>query len=231
MRLRQLSVVTRQRGIVLIAAMIALVLMTMAGLALVRSMDTGLVIAGNVAFKQATVNAASHGGEEAIQWLNANASAPKPVTCTVIGADRLLDCDDATNAYYATYRAPCDLTANTTSATLDDVNWIDADHPSGTAPSNGNCGMTAKAVPNMPAGFSASYVINRMCVQQGSKSSPGTGCAPFQSSGDDLSKSTKNAVDYRRRGLPAMSSVYYRITTRVVGPRNTVSYVQALVGL
>lgn len=223
----------RQRGIVLLVALIALVMMTLAGIALVRSVDTGLVIAGNMAFKQATLNSAEVGSEEAIAWLNANATV-QHATSTPTVPVMLLDLDAPADAYYATYMAACDLTGNATASasSADNVNWIDADHPSGTA-SSGNCGMTAKAVPaaKMPSGYSASYVINRMCVNAGSKSVPGTGCAPYQSSGDDLSLSTKNAVDYRHRGLPAMSNTYYRITVRVLGPRSSLSYIQTLVGL
>lgn len=224
---------TRQRGVVLIIALIALAMMTLAAIALVRSVDTGLVISGNLAFKQATLNAAEDGSEEAIAWLNANATTQHS-TSTAANPVMLLELDSPTDGYYATYMATCDLTGNDTTGagSSDNVNWIDADNPSGTAP-GANCGMTAKAVPtaDMPSGYSASYVINRMCVNTGSKSLPGTGCAPYQSTGDDLSKSTKNAVDYRHRGLPAMSSTYYRITVRVLGPRNSVSYTQALVGL
>ena len=55
----------RQRGVVLFMALIALVALTLAGLAMVRSVDTGNVIAGNMAFRQAAMQQADVGIEAA----------------------------------------------------------------------------------------------------------------------------------------------------------------------
>ena len=59
----------RQRGITLIIALIALVALTMAGIALVRSVDTGNVIAGNFAFRQSSMQATDTGVEAAFTQL------------------------------------------------------------------------------------------------------------------------------------------------------------------
>jgi type IV pilus assembly protein PilX len=48
----QTSAPKRQRGVVLMVALIVLVAMALAGIAMVRSMGTGLGIAGNIAFRQ-----------------------------------------------------------------------------------------------------------------------------------------------------------------------------------
>jgi len=63
-----------QRGIVVFIALIALVVMMIAGLALMRSVDTGNLIAGNLAFRQRAVHSADGGVEVARQWLLANAT-------------------------------------------------------------------------------------------------------------------------------------------------------------
>ena len=64
------SVVRRkQRGVSLIIAMIALVAMTLAGLALIRSVDTSNVISGNLAFRQASLHATDVGVEAALAAL------------------------------------------------------------------------------------------------------------------------------------------------------------------
>ncbi|MEJ7807583.1 MAG: hypothetical protein WKG03_16870, partial [Telluria sp.] len=55
----------RQRGVVLLMALIALVALTLAGLAMVRSVDTGNVIAGNMAFRQAAMQQVDVGIEAA----------------------------------------------------------------------------------------------------------------------------------------------------------------------
>ncbi len=62
----------RQSGAVLFIALIVLVAMTLAGIAIMRSVDTATLIAGNLAFKQGTVQSSDNGVEVAYQWLLAN---------------------------------------------------------------------------------------------------------------------------------------------------------------
>ena len=59
----------KQRGVVLFIALIVLVAMSLAGIGMLRSVDTGNLIAGNLAFKQATLNASDLGLETGYQWL------------------------------------------------------------------------------------------------------------------------------------------------------------------
>jgi Tfp pilus assembly protein PilX len=77
----------RQRGVVLFMALIALVALTLAGLAMVRSVDTGNVIAGNMAFRQAAMHRADVGIEAAFLALPAIVSSSKDT--------------DIANQYYA----------------------------------------------------------------------------------------------------------------------------------
>jgi len=62
---------TMQHGFALIMAMIALIAMSLTALALVRSVDTGNQIAGNIAFRQASSQAIDVGLEAAFTYLNA----------------------------------------------------------------------------------------------------------------------------------------------------------------
>lgn len=55
----------RQQGAVLFMALIALVALTLAGLAMVRSVDTGNLIAGNMSFRQAAMQQSDIGIESA----------------------------------------------------------------------------------------------------------------------------------------------------------------------
>lgn len=64
----------RERGVVLLFALILLVALTLGGLALMRSVSTGNVIAGNLAFQQAAAHSADAGVEAAITWLETNAA-------------------------------------------------------------------------------------------------------------------------------------------------------------
>jgi type IV pilus assembly protein PilX len=54
---------------VLFIALIVLVAMTLAGLAMFRSVGTGVIIAGNLTFKQAATSAADRGIEAGRAWL------------------------------------------------------------------------------------------------------------------------------------------------------------------
>lgn len=58
-----------QRGTMLIIALIVLVAMTLAGIATMRSVDTATVMAGNIAFRQAALNAADQGVQAAFASL------------------------------------------------------------------------------------------------------------------------------------------------------------------
>ena len=72
-RIRMLaSLRSRARGAVYFIALIVLVAMTLAGIAIMRSVDTATLIAGNLAFKQGTVQSADNGIEQGYQWLLAN---------------------------------------------------------------------------------------------------------------------------------------------------------------
>jgi len=62
----------RQRGVVLVLALIMLVVLTLGGIALLRSVSTTNVVAGNLAFQQAATNSTDVGVESAITWLQSN---------------------------------------------------------------------------------------------------------------------------------------------------------------
>ena len=73
MTLRRISVPAirhRQRGVSLVIALIALIAMTLAGLALIRAVDTTNLISGNLAFRQATLHTTDVGVETAFATLD-----------------------------------------------------------------------------------------------------------------------------------------------------------------
>jgi hypothetical protein len=79
------------------------------------------------------------------------------------------------------------------------------------------------------AGNIASYLIERMCSATGDASSL-NGCSSAPSSaycgGSKTLDSNSGAGN-----LSCISPVYYRITVKVAGPRNTTTYIQAMVAL
>ena len=78
-----------ERGVVLFVAIVVLVVMSLAGLALMRQMGAGTSIAGNVAFKETATSVADRGIEEARAWILANPT--------------LLWANNASAGYYATW--------------------------------------------------------------------------------------------------------------------------------
>jgi Tfp pilus assembly protein PilX len=69
---RSVSAPAKQRGVVLLVTLIVLVIMTLTAIALVRSMDTTNIIAGNLAFRQSAMHSGDNGIEAAIAWMQPN---------------------------------------------------------------------------------------------------------------------------------------------------------------
>ncbi|MDO9421639.1 MAG: hypothetical protein Q7T66_15200 [Herminiimonas sp.] len=191
---------SRQSGVVLIIALIVLVAMTLAGIALMRSVDTNNLIAGNLAFQQAATRSGDAGVEAAIAFL-AGASAAT------------LEADSSGNGYAANGSAASHSPAAGQSW---DAYWAATlaarkfDLNNGAADEAGN---------------KISYVIDRMCNNAGGKTSGGSCIAS-----PVVTAATGNNENQEIQ-LNAPSVVYYRITVRIVGPRNTVSYVQAMASM
>ncbi|MDE2607447.1 MAG: hypothetical protein KGL68_16150 [Burkholderiales bacterium] len=87
---------TGQQGMVLLVALVVLVAIMIAGIAMMRSVDTATLVAGNLAFEQAATNAADKGIEQAIAMLQAKS------------ASGTLDSNDPTSGYFASLRATND---------------------------------------------------------------------------------------------------------------------------
>ena len=58
-----------QQGMVLLIALVVLVAVMVAGIAMIRSVDTATLVAGNLAFEQAATHAADRGVEAAVARL------------------------------------------------------------------------------------------------------------------------------------------------------------------
>lgn len=196
----------RQAGVVLMVALIMLVAMTLAGLALIRSIDTSNLIAGNMAFQQAATHSADAGVETAIAWLETNNNT---------GA---LDNSIPATGYTAS-------TANNAAYPLGAAFWS-ALSPSGVCPlpvAGGVCG----APPGTPdaSGNTISFMIQRLCNATGNRNGAACAISP------GTSTTTGNNEGAGEDTLTFSTVVYYRITVRVAGPRNTASYVQAIVSM
>lgn len=213
----------RQRGISLIVVLIGLVIISFAAVALLRSTDTATLIAGNLGFKKAALPSGDAGTEVAVVWLNtAHADITRP-----------LFSDQAASGYYATSADACDLTGTRTpDDQADDVQWGAAD------PGN-TCHMVGAVVGagnGVADGYNVRYVVNRMCNVEGNPLSPLAAdgvtpriCARAETTSGE--SSTKVGPSYGQLPLTGSSRIYYRITSRIAGPRDTVRFVQAFVVL
>ena len=207
-----------QRGVSLVVVLISLLIMSFAAVALLRSTDTATMIAGNLTFKKTALASGDAGTETGITWLTANLAG------TTLHADRVA------NGYYSRSAETCDLTGQRTpNDASDDVNWA-----GGAA--NANCPMVAITVApaGAEAGYTIAYVINRVCNAAGDPGSvvAADGVTPMicsRQTNADSSSSTRAGGAYGSLPLSGTPQTYYRITTRVTGPRNTVRYVQAFV--
>lgn len=194
----------RESGVVLLIALIVLVAMTLAAIGMMRSIDTGTLVAGNIGFRQAAVATADSGVEAARTWLIANRAA--------------LDSDNPAVGYYATRQDSLDITGNRSQGGLDGVDW------GGSDPAQPVKAFALGAVDT--SGAVVYYLIHRLCSIPGAINSPGQSCS---TASIVRMGSTQDVPDYSSYGLTVTNQVYYRITARVNGAKSTVSYVQAFV--
>lgn len=187
-----------------------MVLMSIAGLALLRAVDNSTLVAGNIGYKQAAIISADNAIKAATDAMAAAAS---------------LSADLAASGFYATDNITLDWTGQNTATTTDDVDW---DGTYSAAPTKAKQ-VTFPSGSTMDAsGNRAYYVINRLCDTAGSPSAIGTSCATINSQ-TAATGSTKASTAYGQKALTTTIQIYYRITVKVVGPKNTVSYSQAFV--
>lgn len=192
-----------QQGIVLMLAIVVLVIMSLAAVGLMRSMLSSNKVAGNLAFQQSAIQSADIGIESAVAWLEQNNFGINLHNNITIAAGRPV-------GYLALRQDPA---ANQSW----EIFWNAVLIPSNT--------VTTLAADT--AGNTVSFVIQRLCNGQGAPTS-GISCEspPSTDPGEGTSKQAAGGTPI---GIP--NQRYYRITVRVVGPRSTIGFVQAIVAL
>jgi len=193
----------RQRGVILILAMIILAAMMIGAAALTRTIGNTNAIAGNLAFKQNSLNVSDIGIETALTDLGtsilpSSQEAHWPGNCSVAAGN----C-----TYYANQQV---TDGKGVPATID---W-------------GTIGTVNSAA--IPSGYTVQYVVDRMCDPSvGLPVEDIVGNCVFES---DAERSTGGG-DRRVGGTKFTESrqVAYRVTIRVAGPKSTETFVQAIV--
>lgn len=199
-RIHMLPPQGRQRGVVLFIALIVMVAMSLAAIALVRSVDATNAVIGNLAFRMASILPGNLAVEKAAAALFQDADIANVV--------RIPDhnVDYPAENYYASVQPGED--ARGIPAKLQKKSaypfavWTAAD---ATAP-------TAQAT-------EIRYVIERMC------SAPG---APTIATCDMLPPKVNAGTTIGDATLTLPSVPFYRVTIRVDGPQNTASFLQAM---
>ena len=191
----------RQRGVVLFIALIVMVAMSLAAIALIRSVDTTNAIVGNLAFRMASILPANASIEQAASALFSDAD----IAAVVHIPDKKVDLP-AEN-YYArrlpgedARGVPALLQKRSTASTL--PKQFDADD-SDTAATNTH----------------VTYLIERMCLATGAATIGNCDLVPPKGNPGD----TLGDINFGAGSIP-----FYRVTVRVDGPQNTATFVQAM---
>lgn len=194
----------KEAGVALFVSLIVLVAMSIAGIALVRSVDTGSLIASNLAFRQSATLSADAGIEAARAWLLANSGA--------------LEGDHAGDGYYATSQDAVDLTGNVTPGNhSDDVDW---DGSGGVA--------TPRCIAKDGVGNTVCYMIHRLCDFSGPLDNS---CSTQETVRGGSGKGAVTSEIGNKPGSwdEVVTMAIYRVTIRVSGSRNNISFVQAFI--
>jgi len=210
-----------QRGVTLIYALLALVALTLGAVALIRSVDTSVLALGNLAFKQSGLTAGSRVAQDALGWVAGNIQGV------------LLEQNVVAQGYYATSMNTLDATgvsaqgANVQAL----VDWNgDGCRVNGVNVNPPACIQPSAAV--QVGDESVRYIITRMCAFAGS-SDPEVLAAQ-----DCASPPIPNLIQGSSRGdctvytgcedSDKAPATMFRVITRSLGPKGTVTFTETL---
>lgn len=189
----------RERGIVVFVALIAVVLMSLAAVGLMRSVHNNTLVVGNLAFRQAAMAMSTSAVEKAVYDMF-------PPTKTIPDLNNHL-----TARNYFAFRQPGENAQGIPAALQGNLSSYPAD---------------AQVItdPNDPSGQTqARYVVERMCLPASlgleARAQFCEMIPPKQSAGTTGNISV---------GINVPDIPYYRMTVRVDGPNNSVSFSQAM---
>lgn len=195
---------SKQRGVVLFLTLVALLAMSLAAVALIRSVDTSSLITGNLAFKQATTSSAEMGINAAMSMMAAlrNANLGKkiktdpshPLNQTNLAINR---------AYHSSLTPGLDLFA--------DATW---------SSTHASLPVTDRS------GNEFRYIIQRMCRLPNVELDNADCLVNSRTlKNSDMRTPDPTKIYIYKNGQPAQ----VQVTVRARGPNNSLSYVQGYV--
>lgn len=203
----QFNPATKQQGIALFITIIALVMLTLGGLAIIRSTQTGAIIAGNMADKQANLSASDTAVRRSMTYLtNRQGAFPADAWLATSFATQAMNLEDAANGYYPSIDVNNDGVEDLDLSS--DVTW--------------NAVAATEQVDGL--NNASRFIIQRLC----------RGPNPLQPSSSNC---LLNAVDpptcskTSNTECPPTpgSTMVFRVTVRTISPKGGVSFIQSIV--
>ena len=196
-----------ERGVIMLFGLIALAIMLIGAAAMVRSMGTSMLNAGNLGFKRDLTNQ----GERAV------ASVMAVLQTGALSTDPARQSSNVAQNYSATMLA-------TNEQGLPDALLSDSTFSS--------AGVSSNDITISEQSVSVRYLIDRLCVNTGLAAADHCTMAddpnPVGGSGSEMLR----AEDASAGGAGAVGQrVVYRVSIRVTGPRSTQAYFQTTLSL
>jgi Tfp pilus assembly protein PilX len=190
----------RERGVTLFIALIVLVAMTLAGIGMMRSVDTGTIVAGNLGFRQSAANAADQGIQAAYAWLSTPANIAN------------LSNDNLAAGYYS-------------SIPTNEPNWYDPAQWANGVLLNGGVqdvsGNTVSFLIHRMCPQPNCTPNNNSCANGAANP---CGSTPTTSAVSNEGSSLGGGSTV----WTSAPTIHYRVTAKAVGPRNSIAIVQTL---
>lgn len=218
-----------QSGVVLIIALVMMVTITLAGLALFRQVGLGSLIVGNLAFKKGATSAADRGVEAARTWLTTpNLSSIPVLQGNAVGPGGYFPASCYTQTTdWGNSGTPshCDR-AGAPVFNPFTYTWTNANSVLATGPDTDVNGVD-------PTGNTVRYVVHRLCNMDGSLNEVREyaggvqavqACSLATTGRECMSNNLYNAANCITQAIQP----YYRVTARVQGARNTLSFVEVI---
>ena len=204
---------SRQRGVVLLFSLVALVVLLIAAVALMRSFNTSMFMSGNIAFKRDLQNQGERAIDQAMTLFRPGG---------VLDNDAARTADRAASNYSARV-LPANVQGIPADLVLDDAAFA--------------AKWTVPDIDLPDQGVRIRYVIDRMSSAGGSCGSLGpTVCvmagntAPAGGSSSQIQNATRSVTPVAGGGAAKavnLGTPVYRLSVRVIGPRDTQAFFQS----
>lgn len=213
----------KQQGVVLFFALLALAVMSIAAVALIRSVDTNALVSGNLVYRQSASMTANVVLEGITEYIAKNV---------------VLDVSTTHHPQLGYYANCSQFDTNPDAQVCDGkqlttLTWDDTNSSLVPNQTDGNDeirnGMDRQ-------GNQIRFVIERMCnfsnaeINAGTAATDASRCmmASSPNNGENCSHNINN-MELFKRCVSSSDSPLYRVTLRIAGPKNTVTYLQSFI--